>query len=143
MNVTGNRAFTFVFFTFMRIYKYNISQNLLQTSKVGETTNRITPGQIFVCCTALINIVNVSSDPWLMMVEYAVDGSLYQYLQLRRPGDLRVHINSDTRKSVSMKNNKVTAHKLLCLAAQVVNGLQHINRYKVSRMVGLEHRMVP
>jgi len=65
------------------------------------------------------------------MVEYAVDGSLYQYLQLHRPGDLRVHINSDTRKTVSMKNNNITAHKLLCLAAQIVNSLQHINRYKV------------
>ncbi|XP_053372815.1 fibroblast growth factor receptor-like [Mercenaria mercenaria] len=71
------------------------------------------------------------SDPWLMMVEYAVEGSLYQYLQHRRPGDLRVEISTDNHNSVSVRNQNLTAHKLLSLAAQVVNGLVHINRFKM------------
>ena len=74
----------------------------------------------------------IPPDPWLAMVEFAVEGSLYQYLQHRRPGDLRVEIHTDDRDSVSLKSQNLTAHKLLALAAQVVNGLQHINKFKVS-----------
>lgn len=66
------------------------------------------------------------------MVEYAVEGSLYQYLQHHRPGDLCVEISTDNRDSVSVRNQNLTAHKLLSLAAQVVNGLIHINRFKVT-----------
>ncbi|KAL4228426.1 hypothetical protein ACF0H5_011473 [Mactra antiquata] len=71
------------------------------------------------------------SDPWLIMVEYAVEGSLYQYLQHHRPGDLRVEINSDRRDSVSVRNQQLTSLKLLSLTAQIVSGLQHINRFKM------------
>ena len=67
-----------------------------------------------------------------MMVEYAVEGSLYQYLQHRRPGDLRVEIHTQHTESVSLKGQSLTAHKLLTMAAQVVHGLQYINRFKVS-----------
>ena len=72
------------------------------------------------------------ADPWLIMVEFASEGTLYQYLQHRRPGDLRVQINAEGRDSVSLKNQNLTPHKLLSLAAQVVTGIEHLNKFKVS-----------
>ena len=63
-----------------------------------------------------------------MMVEYAVEGSLYEYLQQRRPGDPRVSFTSTPAVTL---NNTLSPHRLLALAAHVVSGLQHINRYKV------------
>lgn len=72
-----------------------------------------------------------ASDPWLMIVEYAAEGSLYQFLQQRRPGNLRVEINHDDGESVTISSHSLDAHKLLSMAVQVVNGLLHINRYKM------------
>ena len=66
-----------------------------------------------------------------MMVEFASEGTLYQYLQHHRPGDLHVQINTDGKDTVSLNNQNLTAHKLLWLAAQVVNGLDHLNKFKV------------
>ena len=71
------------------------------------------------------------ADPWLMMVEFASEGTLYQYLQHHRPGDLHVQINTEGKDTVSLNNQNLTAHKLLWLAAQVVNGLDHLNKFKV------------
>ena len=66
------------------------------------------------------------------MVEFASEGTLYQYLQHRRPGDLRVQINTEGQESVSLKNQNITPHKLLSLGSQIVNGIEHLNKFKVS-----------
>ncbi|XP_052273809.1 fibroblast growth factor receptor 1-like isoform X1 [Dreissena polymorpha] len=72
-----------------------------------------------------------AGDPWLMVVEHAVEGSLYQYLQQRRPGNGRVLITSGHADTVTMNNGGLNALKLLSLAIQIVTGLIHINRYKM------------
>lgn len=61
------------------------------------------------------------------MMEYAQEGTLHHYLQCSRPGSLEVEI-----KSHSIKHKNINSHRLLAVAAQVVNGLMHLLKYKVS-----------
>ncbi|CAC5416119.1 unnamed protein product [Mytilus coruscus] len=65
-------------------------------------------------------------EPWLLMLEYAQEGTLYEYLQNSRPGAQIVQISSN---SVHHKN--INSHRLLAIAAQVVNGLMHLQKFKV------------
>lgn len=60
------------------------------------------------------------------MLEYAQEGTLYEYLQYSRPGAQTVQISSN---SVHHKN--INSHRLLAIAAQVVNGLMHLQKFKV------------
>ncbi|CAG2228875.1 CD331 [Mytilus edulis] len=65
-------------------------------------------------------------EPWLLMLEYAQEGTLYEYLQYSRPGAQTVQISSN---SVHHKN--INSHRLLAIAAQVVNGLMHLQKFKL------------
>lgn len=67
------------------------------------------------------------------MLEYAQDGTLFEYLQKGRPGDdlQEVEITSNARQSVKLKKKRLDSYRLLALAAQVANGLEHLNRFKV------------
>ena len=68
----------------------------------------------------------------MLMVEYAHEGTLLKYLKSHRPGEETVEINDSSKQSVHMKgNNRIDAHKLLSLAAQVASGLQHLQKFKV------------
>ncbi|KAK3107410.1 hypothetical protein FSP39_013946 [Pinctada imbricata] len=73
------------------------------------------------------------NEPWMLMVEYAKEGTLQKYLQKHRPGEQEVQINNVNEQSVHMKttNNKLDAHRLLVLAAQVVSGLLHLQKFKL------------
>ncbi|XP_069115374.1 fibroblast growth factor receptor 2-like [Argopecten irradians] len=71
-------------------------------------------------------------EPWLLMLEYASEGTLYSFLQRCRPGAPRVEITtSSSKSSARLKNHKVDAHKMLAMSAQIVNGLQHISKFKL------------
>ncbi|XP_033758518.1 fibroblast growth factor receptor 4-like [Pecten maximus] len=71
-------------------------------------------------------------EPWLLMLEYASEGTLYSFLQRCRPGAQRVEITtSSSKSSARLKNHKVDAHKMLAMSAQIVNGLQHITKFKL------------
>lgn len=65
-------------------------------------------------------------EPWLLMLEYAQDGTLFQYLHQSRPGEQEVQI---TLNSVRHKN--VNSHRLLAISAQIVNGLIHLLKFKL------------
>ncbi|XP_021364979.1 fibroblast growth factor receptor 4-like [Mizuhopecten yessoensis] len=71
-------------------------------------------------------------EPWLLMLEYASEGTLYSFLQRCQPGAQRVEITtSSSKSSARLKNHKVDAHKMLAMSAQIVNGLQHISKFKL------------
>ncbi|XP_060080068.1 fibroblast growth factor receptor 2-like [Ylistrum balloti] len=71
-------------------------------------------------------------EPWLLMLEYASEGTLYSFLQRCRPGAQRVEITtSSSKSSARLKNHKVDSHKMLAMSAQIVNGLQHISKFKL------------
>ncbi|KAJ8313134.1 hypothetical protein KUTeg_009310, partial [Tegillarca granosa] len=85
-----------------------------------------------------INVIQIIgcytlNEPWLIMLEYAQDGTLFEYLQKGRPGDdlQEVEITSNARQSVKLKKKRLDSYRLLALAAQVANGLEHLNRFKV------------
>ena len=61
------------------------------------------------------------------MLEYAQEGTLYHYLQYSRPGAQEVEISSQ-----SVRHKNINSHRLLALAAQVVNGLMHLLKFKVN-----------
>jgi hypothetical protein len=65
-------------------------------------------------------------EPWLLMLEYAQEGNLHHYLQHGRPGVNEVEIVSN-----SVKHKNINSHKLLAVAAQVINGLIHLLKFKV------------
>ncbi|XP_061183604.1 fibroblast growth factor receptor homolog 1-like [Saccostrea echinata] len=69
------------------------------------------------------------TEPWMLMLEYAHEGTLHKYLQKHRPGSHRVEIQS--QEMVRLKNNKIDAKKLLSLASQVISGLLHLTKYKL------------
>ncbi|KAL3885856.1 hypothetical protein ACJMK2_025888, partial [Sinanodonta woodiana] len=72
------------------------------------------------------------NEPWLMMLEFASEGTLQQYLQRHRPGEMVVEIDTQDQgqESVSLKNTTLTSHRLLSFAAQVASGLEHLQKYK-------------
>ncbi|KAJ8316036.1 hypothetical protein KUTeg_006050 [Tegillarca granosa] len=85
-----------------------------------------------------INVIQIIgcytlNEPWLIMLEYAQDGTLFEYLQKGRPGDdlQEVEITSNARQSVKLKKKRLDSYRLLALAAQVANGLEHLNRFKL------------
>ncbi|XP_056012377.1 fibroblast growth factor receptor 3-like isoform X3 [Ostrea edulis] len=69
------------------------------------------------------------NEPWMLMLEYAHEGTLQKYLKKHRPGSRHVEIQS--QESVRLKNYKIDAKKLLSLASQVVSGLLHLTKYKL------------
>lgn len=69
------------------------------------------------------------TEPWMLMLEYAHEGTLQRYLQKHRPGAQHVEIQS--QESVRLKNSKIDAKKLLSMATQVINGLLHLTKYKL------------
>ncbi|KAK3605453.1 hypothetical protein CHS0354_001421 [Potamilus streckersoni] len=73
------------------------------------------------------------NEPWLMMLEFASEGTLQQYLQRHRPGEMVVEIDTQDQgqESVSLKNQTLTSHRLLSFAAQVASGLEHLQKYKL------------
>ena len=73
-----------------------------------------------------------STEPWLIMLEYAPEGSLQEYLQRHRPGQQEVVINhANENQAVRLQNQMLDPHKLLALAAQICSGLDHLQRFKV------------
>ncbi|XP_041372575.1 fibroblast growth factor receptor homolog 1-like [Gigantopelta aegis] len=74
------------------------------------------------------------NDPWLIMVEYAGQGSLLQYLQRHRPGQQEVIIGSSSEgdsQAVRLRSQALTSHNLLALCAQVASGLDHLYKFKL------------
>ena len=76
------------------------------------------------------------TEPWMLMLEYAHEGTLQRYLQKHRPGAQHVEIQS--QESVRLKNSKIDAKKLLSMATQVINGLLHLTKYKVGSVITLQ-----
>ena len=60
------------------------------------------------------------------MLEYAQEENLHHYLQHGRPGVNEVEIVSN-----SVKHKNINSHKLLAVAAQVINGLMHLLKFKL------------
>ncbi|KAL5020540.1 hypothetical protein ScPMuIL_003432 [Solemya velum] len=71
------------------------------------------------------------NEPWLILLEYAPEGTLLQYLHSRRPGHQAVEITVQDRLMARLKNTTMSAHRILALAAQVVSGLDHITKFKL------------
>lgn len=73
------------------------------------------------------------TEPWLIMLEVAAEGTLLEFLQRNRPGQQEVVIGrGGDDQPVFMRKPTLTAQKLLCLAAQVASGLEHLQKFKVS-----------
>lgn len=71
-------------------------------------------------------------EPWLTMLEVAQEGTLQEFLQRHRPGQQEIVIGRGDDQPVFMRKHTLTAQKLLCLAAQVASGLEHLQKFKVS-----------
>ena len=76
-----------------------------------------------------LQMCSMFSEPWMLMLEYAQEGTLQRYLQKHRPGSSQVEIQS--QESVRLKSSKIDAKKMLSLATQVIQGLLHLTKYKV------------
>nr|KAG5702591.1 hypothetical protein BaRGS_003751 [Batillaria attramentaria] len=72
-----------------------------------------------------------TSEPWLLMLEVAAEGTLLEFLQRHRPGQQEIVIGRGNDQPVFMRKQTLTAQKLLCLAAQVASGLEHLQKFKL------------
>ncbi|PVD27091.1 hypothetical protein C0Q70_12242 [Pomacea canaliculata] len=72
-----------------------------------------------------------SNEPWLTMLEVAQEGTLQEFLQRHRPGQQEIVIGRGDDQPVFMRKHTLTAQKLLCLAAQVASGLEHLQKFKL------------
>lgn len=74
----------------------------------------------------------VFPEPPMMMLDLATEGTLWQYIQKRKPGQQEVEIAPGNNQAVRLHNHCLTAHKMLALAAQIARGLAHLSKFRVS-----------
>ena len=67
------------------------------------------------------------------MLEVAQEGTLLEFLQRHRPGQQEIVMGHGRDEPVVMRKQTLTAQKLLCLVAQVASGLEHLQKFKVSK----------
>lgn len=69
-----------------------------------------------------------------MILEYAAEDTLLNYLQLHRPGkrEVSVTISDNDSQAVRLHTKGLTPQKMIHLAAQIIHGLEHLTKFKVN-----------
>lgn len=70
-------------------------------------------------------------EPQLIVLEYAAEGTLRNYLQRHRIGQQEIEITQGQHQSVRLRNHTLTPQKMFSLATQVIRGMEHLQRFKL------------
>ncbi|XP_052824023.1 vascular endothelial growth factor receptor 2 [Octopus bimaculoides] len=70
-------------------------------------------------------------EPQLIVLEYAAEGTLRNYLQRHRLGQQEIEINSGHQQAVRLRNYALTPQMMLNLATQILRGMEHLLRFKL------------